>query len=202
MAYKAEIPYGCYWSTPFARWQGAFAHLHRDRVRGPRGEARAGAARHSAAGLRPRRARLQRAAEAFVLRAALAQRAGRSRAGRRPDADAGLRHRRARAAGRRRRRSSAGWRSAALAVTCDRTSNGPHLYYPNPRGPGGTGAHEDWVMDNFSCDPLGRHAMVTTAENVAKKHGIDTAEQHEWCCGASAVPRRAGRRLPRSTSAS
>jgi len=28
MAYKAEIPYGAYWSTPFARWQGAFAHLH------------------------------------------------------------------------------------------------------------------------------------------------------------------------------
>jgi acetyl-CoA acetyltransferase len=70
-----------------------------------------------------------------------------------------------------------GLAGAALAVTCDRTSNGPHLYYPNPRGPGGTGAHEDWVMDNFSCDPLGRHAMVTTAENVAKKHGIDTAAQ-------------------------
>jgi len=28
MTYKAEIPYGCYWSTPFARWQGAFANLH------------------------------------------------------------------------------------------------------------------------------------------------------------------------------
>jgi acetyl-CoA acetyltransferase len=28
MAYKAEIPYGAYWSTPFARWQGAFADLH------------------------------------------------------------------------------------------------------------------------------------------------------------------------------
>jgi hypothetical protein len=28
MAYKAEIPYGAYWSRPFARWQGAFANLH------------------------------------------------------------------------------------------------------------------------------------------------------------------------------
>jgi acetyl-CoA C-acetyltransferase len=28
VAYLAEIPYGCYWSTPFARWQGAFAHLN------------------------------------------------------------------------------------------------------------------------------------------------------------------------------
>src|SRR5208282_6333500 len=25
---KAEIPYGSYWSTPFARWQGAFSNLH------------------------------------------------------------------------------------------------------------------------------------------------------------------------------
>jgi acetyl-CoA acetyltransferase len=34
-------------------------------------------------------------------------------------------------------------------------------------------------MDNFNCDPLGGHAMLQTAENVAKKHGIGTAEQHE-----------------------
>ena len=27
MEYLAEIPYGCYWSTPFARWQGAYANL-------------------------------------------------------------------------------------------------------------------------------------------------------------------------------
>ena len=28
MSYRAEIPYGVYWSTPFARWQGSLAHLH------------------------------------------------------------------------------------------------------------------------------------------------------------------------------
>jgi len=28
MAYRAEIPYGAYWSTPFAKWQGSFANLH------------------------------------------------------------------------------------------------------------------------------------------------------------------------------
>jgi acetyl-CoA acetyltransferase len=32
-----------------------------------------------------------------------------------------------------------GMATVALAINCDRTSNGPHLYYPNPRGPGGTG---------------------------------------------------------------
>jgi acetyl-CoA acyltransferase len=72
-----------------------------------------------------------------------------------------------------------GMATVALAINCDRTSNGPHLYYPNPRGPGGTGLAEDWVMDNFNCDPLGGHAMLQTAENVARKHGIGTAEQHE-----------------------
>jgi acetyl-CoA acyltransferase len=72
-----------------------------------------------------------------------------------------------------------GMASVALAINCDRTSNGPHLYYPNPKGPGGTGGAENWVMDNFNCDPLGPHAMLQTAENVAKKHGIGTAEQHE-----------------------
>ena len=72
-----------------------------------------------------------------------------------------------------------GLASTALVLNCDRTSNGPHLYYPNPRGPGGTGAAEDWVMDNFGCDPLGGHSMLATAENVAKRHGFTTAEQHE-----------------------
>ena len=25
---KVEIPYGVYWSTPFAKWQGSLQHLH------------------------------------------------------------------------------------------------------------------------------------------------------------------------------
>jgi acetyl-CoA acetyltransferase len=34
-------------------------------------------------------------------------------------------------------------------------------------------------MDNFSCDPLGGHAMIDTAENVAARHGVSTAQQHD-----------------------
>jgi acetyl-CoA acetyltransferase len=34
-------------------------------------------------------------------------------------------------------------------------------------------------MDNFGCDPLGPHSMLATAENVAREHGIATAEQHD-----------------------
>jgi len=72
-----------------------------------------------------------------------------------------------------------GMAEVALAINCDRTSNGPHLYYPNPRGPGGTGVAEDWVMENFGCDPLGGHSMLQTAENVATKHDVSTRQQHE-----------------------
>jgi acetyl-CoA acetyltransferase len=65
-----------------------------------------------------------------------------------------------------------------LGVTCDRTSNGPHIVYPNPKGIGGRGDAEDWVWDNFNKDPHAGGAMVTTAENVAKEAGISTEEQH------------------------
>jgi acetyl-CoA acetyltransferase len=72
-----------------------------------------------------------------------------------------------------------GLATTALVVTADRTSNGAHLHYPEPGGMGGTGSTENWVLDNFACDPNGGHAMIETAENVAAKHGISTALQHE-----------------------
>jgi acetyl-CoA acetyltransferase len=46
-------------------------------------------------------------------------------------------------------------------------------------------------MDNFSCDPLGRHAMIKTAENVAAKHQITTAEQHDVVLAREAQYRQA-----------
>jgi len=66
-----------------------------------------------------------------------------------------------------------------LIVTCDRTSNGPHIYYPNPLGIGGTGDKEDWVWDNFGYDPWAKNAMIDTAENVAAEVGISKEEQDE-----------------------
>ena len=41
-----------------------------------------------------------------------------------------------------------------LTVTADRVSNGPQIRYPDPADSGGAGAEEDWVMDNFGCDPF------------------------------------------------
>jgi len=72
-----------------------------------------------------------------------------------------------------------GQRNAILVVTCDRTSNGPHIYYPNPMGVGGTGEKEDWVWDNFGYDPYAKNAMIETAENVAREAGITKEEQDE-----------------------
>jgi acetyl-CoA acetyltransferase len=66
-----------------------------------------------------------------------------------------------------------------LVANVDRVSNGPHLYYPNPKGPGGKGGHEDWTLDNMLADPLGGHSMLQTAENVAARHQVTTEAQHE-----------------------
>jgi acetyl-CoA acetyltransferase len=67
-----------------------------------------------------------------------------------------------------------------LAVTADRCSNGAHVYYPNPQGPGGMGDKEDIVMDSFGHDPWARNSMIQTAENVAAEAGI-TRERQDEC---------------------
>jgi acetyl-CoA acetyltransferase len=64
-----------------------------------------------------------------------------------------------------------------LVICGDRTSNGPHLVYPNPQAPGATVDKESWVWDNFGYDPFAKNAMIQTAENVAKEQGITKDEQ-------------------------
>jgi acetyl-CoA acetyltransferase len=44
---------------------------------------------------------------------------------------------------------------------------------------GGTGSAENWVTDNFAHDPFAKLAMIDTAENVARRWQITTAEQHD-----------------------
>jgi acetyl-CoA acetyltransferase len=178
MCYEAEIPYGAYWCTPFARWQGSFANLHALEF-----------AAHTARQELARRNIPSDAIEHGVLGFSVPQKhsffgmpwvagmAGFGHVGGQVVMQACATGVRALLAAVQ--EIDAGLCKTSIAVTCDRTSNGPHLYYPNPRGPGGTGAHEDWVMDNFSNDPLGCHSMIRTAENVAAKHQITTAEQHE-----------------------
>jgi acetyl-CoA acetyltransferase len=72
-----------------------------------------------------------------------------------------------------------GGSTATLVVCADKTSNGPHLYYPDPQAPGGTGQSENWVLDSFERDPWARNSMIQTAENVAREQNITREQQDE-----------------------
>ncbi len=175
---KAYIPYDAYWSTPFCRWQGSFAHLHsmefaakicRDALR--------------TRGISPK------IFDELVLGMTIPQKSSFYGA----PWVAGM----IGTSGVTGPTISQACATSAkcvafaaeelelencqniLVVTCDRTSNGPHVYYPNPLGVGGTGDKEDWVWDNFGYDPHARNAMIETAENVAKEEGITKEEQDE-----------------------
>ena len=175
---EIAIPYGAYWSTPFARWQGSLAHLHSLRF-----------AAHVARRALERRSIPPEAFDHGVLGLTVPQRGsfyglpwlmGLLGA----PGVAGPTISQACATGARALHSAAaeiaeGAASVALVVCADRTSNGPHLYYPAPDGPGGTGEHENWILDNFERDPFAGLAMVETADRVAARHGIGTARQHE-----------------------
>lgn len=178
MAYRAEIPYGVYWSTPFAKWQGSLAGLNAVQF-----------AAHTAKAELAKRQINPKIFDYGALGMTVPQHhsfyglpwltgmVGATGVGGPTLSQACATGARTLLAGAQEIES--GMASASLLVTCDRTSNGPHIYYPNPRGPGGTGGAENWVLDNFSDDPLGHHAMVETAENVARKHQIPTVKQHE-----------------------
>lgn len=172
------IPYGAYWSTPFVRWQGSFSHLHSLKF-----------------GAHVARANLEQKQidpsliDFGVLGTTVPQRSAFYGL---PwlMAEAGLEHvagptiNQACATGARILQVAAsevagGDASIALAIAADRVSNGPHLYYPAPQGPGGTGEHENWVLDNFEKDPYAGVAMVRTAENVAAEAGFTTEQQNE-----------------------
>jgi acetyl-CoA acetyltransferase len=177
MTLTVEIPYGCYWSTPFARWQGSLANLHSLRFAAhvtkeelARRDIDGTVIDYGVLGMtRPEQG-------SFYGLPWLAGLAGLGHVG-------GPTISQACATGARimlaaSQELQAGMASCALAVACDRTSNGPHIYYPNPAAPGGTGTGEDFIMENMACDPFGGHSMTQTAENVAKKYDIGTDQQH------------------------
>ena len=173
-----EIPYGCYWSTPFARWQGSLANLpslefaaHTAKRELAARDVDAQVIDYGVLGMtRPERG-------SFYGLPYLAGLAGLGHIGGPTVSQACASSVRVVLATSQ--EISGGMASCALAIACDRTSNGPHIYYPNPRGPGGYGVSEDFIMDNMACDPLGGHAMVQTAENIAAKYKVGTEAQHE-----------------------
>lgn len=178
MSFIAEIPYGAYWSTPFARWQGSFANLHSI-------EFAAYVTKNAIAARNIDPALI----DYGVLGTSVPQQhvfyglpwltgmAGMAQVSGPTIGQACATSVRCLLNGAQ--EIEAGLATSALIVAADRVSNGPQVYYPNPMGPGGTGKTENWTMDNFMCDPLGNHSMLQTAENVARECGITTADQHE-----------------------
>ena len=178
MAALGYIPYGAYWSTPFVKWQGEFAHLHALEF-----------AAHVGRDALKQRAIDPSVFDFGVLGLTVPQKSsfyglpwvmGMLGA---PDAG-GPTVMQACATSARCLQVAAqevggGMANTALVITADRISNGPHIYYPAPTGPGGTGRAEDWVMDNFGGDPFAKVAMVQTAENVARRYQISTGQQHD-----------------------
>ena len=173
----AYIPYGGYWSTPFAKWQGSLSHLNSVEF-----------AAHVAANELARREIPADGFDMAVLGITVPQHqsffgAPWMTAMMGADRVPGPTVTQACATSARclqtASREIADEEDSVLVVTTDRTSNGPNLYYPEPTAPGGTGKSENWVLDNFGRDPYARLAMVDTAENVARKWQITTAEQHD-----------------------
>jgi acetyl-CoA acetyltransferase len=174
----AYIPYGAYWCTPFARWQGAFAELHSlkfaawvaERALGHRGIDPA-LLDFGVLGLSvPQRGSFYglpwlagRIGAAHIAGPTIMQACATS----------------ARCVATAADEIARGGAAAALVIAADRTSNGPHIYYPAPLSAGGTGESENWVLDNFARDPLAGVAMVQTAENCAARWQISRAEQDD-----------------------
>jgi acetyl-CoA acetyltransferase family protein len=174
----AFIPYGLYWSTPFAKWQGPIAHLNSLRLAANTGKQALEAKRLPTERIdlgilghtNPQLGSfyglpyvtgmmgLENVAGPTVQQAcATSARGLQMAAGEVADGSA----------------------KCALLITTDRCSNGPIVYYPDSTAPGGTGHTERWVLDNFAHDPHAKNAMLDTAENVAAKFGVSTSQQHE-----------------------
>ncbi|MGF1507451.1 MAG: thiolase family protein [Anaerolineae bacterium] len=175
---RTYIPYGAYWSTPFVKWQGSFSTLHPLKF-----AAEVGRQRLDERGIDPglfdalHLGMTVPALNSFYGAAWLAGLIG-------AEGISGPTVNQACATSARVMGSAAfeietGVSDAVLCVTADRTSNGPEMLYPNPTNPGGKPDSENWVWDNFGCDPWAGGAMLDTAENVARREEITTEEQHE-----------------------
>ncbi len=177
---KAYIPYGDYWSTPFAKWQGSFAGLHTVKF----------AAEITRKAMTERNIAPEMltglyfgltvpAKNSFYGAPWLAGMIGAPGITGPTFSQACATSARVIGSAAQDVAANADDDPTILCITADRTSNGPHLLYPNPLAPGGRGDAEDWVWDNFNLDPYARNSMIQTAENVAREYNISTPEQHE-----------------------
>jgi acetyl-CoA acetyltransferase family protein len=175
---NAFIPYGAYWSTPFAKWQGALANLNSIRL----------AAAVGSKFLEDKRIPKERI-DLGILGLTNPQ----------PGSFYGLPWltgllglenvpgptvqqacaTSARALQMAAAEVSMGSAGCALVVCADRMSNGPVVYYPDASAPGGNGLTEKWTLDNFGHDPFAKNAMIDTAENASARLGLSAAELND-----------------------
>jgi len=175
---SSYIPYGAYWSSPFCRWQGSLQHLNSVEF-----------AAHLTRNALAARGIAPDTFDSGVLGMTVPQQysfyglpwlsgmAGAAGIGGTTVSQACATS--ARVLSVASQEVQTGSAECILAVTTDRLSNGPHMYYPRPGAPGGIGAHEDWVPDNMALDPFGRTDMTQTAENCAAKWKVSSQQQHE-----------------------
>ena len=175
---KAYIPYGGYWSSPFAKWQGSFANLHAVEF-----VADCCRKRFEAQQIDPKKLdnlyfgmTIPQTSSFYggpwigallgndqitgpvigqaCITGVVCTKLGAS------DVEEGI-------------------CKASLAITADRCSNGPHLVYASQATPGATPKSEDWVLDNFGFDPWAKNSMLQTAENVASEHKVNREQMDQ-----------------------
>ena len=151
---NAFIPYGGYWSTPFVKWQGNFANLHTlefaaEIARRALAEREIEASAFSSLYL----GMTVPAPQSFYGAPWLAGLIGVEGITGPTFSQACATSARVIGSAAHALESAADEAPTILCITADRTSNGPHLVYPNPLAPGGRGTAEDWVWDNFQHDP-------------------------------------------------
>lgn len=175
---NAYIPYGAYWSTPFAKWQGALANLNSIRLAAAVGRQFLDAKRFPKEDIDLGILGITNIQHgSFYGLPWLTGMMGLENV-------PGPTVQQACATGARAMQMAAqeigaGSSRCALVVTADRCSNGPVVHYPDATAPGGNGHTEKWVLDNFAHDPYAKNAMIDTAENVAARFGVGAAEQAE-----------------------
>ncbi len=172
---NVEIPYSAYWSTPFVKWQGSLQYLHSMKF-----------AAHVAKEELAKRNIDPTIFDSGILGMTINQ--YQSFAGAPwPLYELGAVNTPGHAINQVCATSARGLFAAASEVMCgmakvsflmaaDRCSNGPHIYYPDPKGIGGNGQSEDQVFYNMMNDPIGGHSMMITGENVAKRFDITREE--------------------------
>ena len=178
MAYRAEIPYGAYWSTPFAKWQGSFADLHSLEF-----------AAHVARAELARRSIDPTTFDFGVLGITVPQKGafyglpwfmgliGGAQVGGPTINQACATGVRCLLAGAQ--EIEADLATVALVATCDRVSNGPHVVYPSPAAPGGT------RRTRTGCSTISaatRWAVIRCCRRrrtSRRKYQVSTAEQHD-----------------------